>query len=58
MICNTDKVKNSESEYLQMLRQRVVDGVITGVHSLEIAEYLHKGEKCIAQDHCRSVYER
>ncbi|PWJ47324.1 LacI family DNA-binding transcriptional regulator [Faecalicatena contorta] len=50
MICNTDKVKNSESEYLQMLRQRVVDGVITGVHSLEIAEYLDIERPIVALD--------
>lgn len=39
MICNTEKEKNYEAEYLEMLRRHIVDGVITGVHSLNLQEY-------------------
>lgn len=42
MICNTMKGRSYEAEYLQMLKKRIVDGiVITGVHSLELQEYLN-----------------
>ncbi len=44
MLCNTEKESNAESEYLDMLRRHIVDGVITGVHSLDVEEYkkIHK----------------
>lgn len=44
MLCNTAKVKNAELEYLDMLNRHIVDGVITGVHSLKVEEYqkIHK----------------
>lgn len=44
MLCNTEKESNAELEYLDMLRCHIVDGVITGVHSLDVEEYkkIHK----------------
>lgn len=44
MLCNTVKESNAEMEYLDMLNRHIVDGVITGVHSLEVEEYkkIHK----------------
>ena len=44
MLCNTEKEKNAELEYLDMLNRHIVDGVITGVHSLNVEEYrkIHK----------------
>ena len=44
MLCNTVKEKNAELEYLDMLNRYIVDGVITGVHSLDAEEYrkIHK----------------
>lgn len=44
MLCNTAKESNAELEYLDMLNRHIVDGVITGVHSLDVEEYkkIHK----------------
>jgi len=44
MLCNTVKASNAELEYLDMLNRHIVDGVITGVHSLDVEEYrkIHK----------------
>lgn len=44
MLCNTEKEHNAESEYLDMLKRHIVDGVISGVHSLDVDEYkkIHK----------------
>ena len=44
MVCNTVKESNAELEYLDMLNRHIVDGVITGVHSLDVEEYrkIHK----------------
>lgn len=44
MLCNTVKASNAELEYLDMLNRHIVDGVITGVHSLAVEEYrkIHK----------------
>ena len=65
MLCNTAKPGNAEHEYLDMLNRYIVDGIITGVHSLDIEEY-HKIDKpiialdrylgpnipVVASDHC------
>ena len=56
MICNTVKEKNYESEYLQMLKRHMVDGVITGVHSLNLQEYLEVDMPIVALD--RYIGER
>lgn len=44
MVCSTVKEKNAELEYLDMLNRHIVDGIITGVHSLDVEEYkkIHK----------------
>ena len=44
MLCNTVKEGNAELEYLDMLNRHIVDGVITGVHSLDVEVYkkIHK----------------
>lgn len=44
MLCNTAKERNAEQEYLDMLNRHIVDGVVTGVHSLDVKEYrkIHK----------------
>lgn len=44
MLCTTAKASNAELEYLDMLNRHIVDGVITGVHSLDVEEYskIHK----------------
>ncbi len=48
MLCNTDKAHNAELEYLDMLNRHIVDGVITGVHSLDVEEYKKiKTNRCI-----------
>lgn len=39
MVCNTARSKNAELEYLDMLNRHIVDGIITGVHTLDIDEY-------------------
>lgn len=39
MICSTIREKNYELEYLDMLNRHIVDGIITGVHSLTDEEY-------------------
>ncbi|MDD3338297.1 MAG: LacI family DNA-binding transcriptional regulator [Lachnospiraceae bacterium] len=50
MICSTEREKNYESEYLQMLRQHIVEGIITGVHSLDVQEYLEIDMPIVALD--------
>lgn len=39
MLCNTVESQNNEKEYLDMLNRHIVDGIITGCHTLEIEEY-------------------
>ncbi len=50
MLCNTDKEYNAESEYLDMLNRHIVDGVITGVHSLDVEEYKKIKKPIVAFD--------
>lgn len=50
MICNTIKEHSCELEYLDMLNRHIVDGIITGVHSLEIEEYLKINKPIVALD--------
>ena len=40
MVCNTIKEGNAELDYLDMLNRHIVDGVISGVHTLEEEEYV------------------
>lgn len=50
MLCNTDKAHNAELEYLNMLNRHIVDGVITGVHSLDVEEYKKIKKPIVAFD--------
>jgi len=50
MICSTNKEKNYEMEYLEMLKRHIVDGIITGVHSLNIQEYQNIDKPIVALD--------
>ena len=50
MLCTTAKLKNAELEYLDMLNRHIVDGVITGVHSLKVEEYQKIHKPIIALD--------
>ena len=44
MLCNTAKDAGAEAEYLDMLKRHIVDGVISGVSSLDVNVYskIHK----------------
>ena len=50
MLCNTAKEVNAEMEYLDMLNRHIVDGVITGVHSLDVEEYKKIQKPIVALD--------
>ena len=50
MLCNTAKEENAELEYLDMLNRHIVDGIISGVHSLEIEEYQKIKKPIVALD--------
>lgn len=50
MLCNTVKEHNAELEYLDMLNRHIVDGVITGVHSLDVEEYKKIRKPIVALD--------
>lgn len=50
MICNTNKEKNYEIEYLEMLKRHIVDGLITGVHSLNNQVYINVDKPIVALD--------
>lgn len=50
MLCNTVKERNAELEYLDMLNRHIVDGVITGVHSLDAKEYQKMHKPIVALD--------
>ena len=50
MVCNTVKESNAELEYLDMLNRHIVDGVITGVHSLDVKEYQKVNKPIVALD--------
>lgn len=50
MVCSTTKEHNCEMEYLDMLKRHIVDGIITGVHSLEVEEYLKIDKPVVALD--------
>ena len=44
MICNTIGSSNRELDYLNMLNRNMVDGIITGSHTLHVEEYFKKKE--------------
>lgn len=50
MICNTVGISKRERDYLDMLDRSMVDGIITGAHSLEDDDYLSIAKPIIALD--------
>ncbi len=50
MLCNTEKESNAELEYLDMLRRHIVDGVIAGVHTLDVEMYRKIQKPIVALD--------
>lgn len=50
MVCNTARQGNAEMEYLDMLNRHIVDGIISGVHSLDVGEYLKIDKPIVALD--------
>lgn len=50
MVCSTFKTQNYEQEYIDMLDRHMVDGIITGVHSLDIEHYLKTDKPVVSFD--------
>jgi len=50
MICNTIGISNREKDYLDMLDRNIVDGIITGAHSLDDSVYLKINKPIVALD--------
>lgn len=50
LICNTWREQNYEAHYLEMLKQQRVDGIITGVHTLDIKQYQGMDRPIVALD--------
>ena len=50
MICNTIEISNREQDFIDMLRQNVMDGIITGAHSLQDYAYLNLNKPVVAMD--------
>lgn len=50
MICNTVGSSNRERDYLNMLDRNMVDGIITGAHTLNPKEYQNRKHTIVALD--------
>ncbi len=50
LICNTIEISNREQDFIDMLKQNVVDGIITGAHSLRDDAYLNLNKPVVAMD--------
>ena len=50
MICNTIEISNREQDFIDMLRQNVMDGIITGAHSLQDDAYKNLNKPVVAMD--------
>ncbi|WP_373212304.1 LacI family DNA-binding transcriptional regulator [Ruminococcus sp. 5_1_39BFAA] len=50
MVCNTIGISNREKEYLDMLDRNMVDGIITGAHTLDGEEYLKRKKTIVSLD--------
>lgn len=60
-LCNTDDVANRERDYIKMMRQNMVDGMILGTHMLDPEEYKNLMLPIVAldmhiADHIPTVY--
>lgn len=50
MVCCTVNADNSEQDYLEMLRNNLVDGIITATHSFNDEDYLSGGKNIVSFD--------
>lgn len=50
LICNTIEISNREQDFIDMLKQNVVDGIITGAHSLQNDAYFNLNKPVVAMD--------
>lgn len=50
MVCNTIGISNREKEYMDMLERNMVDGIITGAHSLSDEGYLRINKPIVSLD--------
>lgn len=50
MVCNTIGRSNREKDYLEMLDRNMVDGIITGVHTLDDDEYRRRKHIIVSLD--------
>lgn len=50
MVCNTIEISNREQDYIEMLERNIVDGIITGAHSLHDDAYLRIQKPIVSLD--------
>ncbi len=50
LICNTIEISNREQDFIDMLKQHVMDGIITGAHSLTNDAYMNLNKPVVAMD--------
>jgi DNA-binding LacI/PurR family transcriptional regulator len=50
MFCNTWREQNYEAHYLELLKQQRVDGIISGVHTLDIEQYQNLNRPIVGLD--------
>ena len=50
MACNTIEISNREKDYMDMLERNIVDGIITGAHSLRDDDYLKIQKPIVSLD--------
>ena len=49
-LCNTGDTEDKERDYIKMMRENMVDGIITGSHTLEGDEYLKRKKTIVSLD--------
>lgn len=50
MVCNTIGISSREQDYLDMLDRNIVDGIITGAHTLDDEVYIRIGKPIVSLD--------
>lgn len=50
MVCNTIEISNREQDFIDMLKQNVMDGIITGANSLRNDAYMNLNRPVVAID--------